>query len=122
MTLSADRLSLHNQLLSATGETVSVNPVDGSIMEDVDALRGESGTETHNTAMQGYRLTAQYTDWLIAVSELDDGYIPSTNDVITDADGNEFRVVQDKSTSRTWRYSSPQKHVMRIHSKPEDER
>lgn len=122
MALSTDRISLHNQLLSATGETISVNPVDGSIMEDVGALRGKSGTETHNTAMQSFTLTAQFTDWLIAVSELDEDYIPSTNDVITDSEDNEFRVVQDKSTSRTWRYSSPQKKVMRIHTKPEDER
>ena len=121
MNLPTARTELHSELISITGETITISPAgSGDDMTGVDALRGASGVETHNTAMDSYTLTAEYVDWLIEAENLNDGYIPSVNDVVTDANGNDYRVVQNQDTKRCFRWSSSQRLILRIHSKPEN--
>ncbi len=122
VTLGTARTLLHKSLQTSTGEPIVITPSQGGFTVEVCAVRGQSGVETHTTAMPGYTMTAQHVDWIIAVDNLDVDYVPQANDLIEDQDGGEYRVLADPTDQKVWRWSGPGRTHMRIHSKVEAER
>ena len=89
----------------------------------LDAIRGEHNTGDTETTMPGYKITYQQVDWLVDRNQLDErfpNYVPQRGDVITDSDNARYIVSPDQGSDRVWRWSGPQRQVMRIHTKPEE--
>ena len=121
MDLATARDSLHSKLTASTGEEILISPVSGSPPVVVGAVRGQSGTETHETAMPGYTLTAIYVDWIYDVDALQVDYVPQVDDKIQDESGREYRVINHPSDNRPWRWSGSHGRKVRVHSMPEEQ-